>query len=106
VFWDFGIMADKDKTILITEDNQDERRMCPPRGQLQFAANGKEAIVYLSHNLPYDQCDHFPLPSAIVSILTCRASSLSGIRVDPWLKSSFRVLGVFRGYLPSLATIL
>jgi hypothetical protein len=47
-------MADKDKTILIAEANEDEvffmqrtLRECAWPGQLRFATNGKEAIDYL-----------------------------------------------------------
>lgn len=87
----------KSKTILIVEDNPDERDLLEALFtlsnldvSLQFAANGEEAVNYLSGLKPYQE----PLSIPALILTDMRMPFRDGISLLAWIKQQPELKGI------------
>jgi CheY-like chemotaxis protein len=99
----------KSKTLLIVEDNPDERDLLEALFtlsnldvSLQFAANGEEAVNYLSGLKPYQE----PLSIPAMILTDMRMPFRDGISLLAWIKRQPELKGIPVIMLSSSADIL
>ncbi|MBW4495014.1 MAG: response regulator [Oscillatoria princeps RMCB-10] len=87
----------KSKTILIVEDNPDERQLLEALFSninldvyLQFAANGEEAVNYLSGLKPYQE----PLSIPALILTDMRMPFRDGISLLAWIRLQPELKGI------------
>jgi CheY-like chemotaxis protein len=99
----------KSKTLLIVEDNPDERDLLEALFtlsnldvSLQFAANGEEAVNYLSGLKPYQE----PLSIPALILTDMRMPFRDGISLLAWIKRQPELKGIPVIMLSSSADII